>query len=638
LTTTLLRTPNYSAPPSNGTSTADVVVSSFELSADGLTADPASEIEVIRYTRERYHQGGFIKFAADGNLLIGFGDGTVQGDWGGRAQDLSELRGKIIRVNVDSGAPYTVPADNPFIDDPGALDEIFAYGLRNPWRGDVDPVTGTVFVTDIGYKEREEVNELIGGENFGWNRREGTTCFSEDHGSCDDPTLVDPLIEYDHSDGNCAIIGGYFYRGQAITALAGKYLFTDYCTGKLSAVDFDNDGNPYEMLLLAGGAGPSFITTFAKDNSGELYVVTSSEIHKLVPGNALPGQEGPATQLSATGCFEASDPTQPSEGLIYFDLHAPLWSDAASKRRWMALPDGQTIDIDQDGDFLFPDGTVLAKEFAVDGEPIETRLLMKDLTGRWSGYSYEWSGADATLLPAGKQKTLPNGQVWSYPSRGECLRCHTGGANVSLGPEISQLNGDIVYEETYRISNQLATMQHIGLFTNGLPNTPDQLPALAGLADDHQAISRRARSYLHSNCSGCHRGPGATQSNMDLRFSTSRTDMNVCNIAPSFGDLGIIGAQLVAPGSPELSILPTRPARTSPLERMPPLGTAIVDDEAIAVRLMSAPSNPMETWTWCRTTKITAPAIRIRTRRIRTGTESGTCATLINESTVRTLR
>ena len=271
------------------------------------------------------------------------------------------------------------------------------------------------------------------------------------------------------------------------------------------------------------------------------------------------------------------------DGLIPYDLHAPIWTDGATKRRWMALPDGATIDLGIDGDFLFPAGTVLAKEFSIDGSPVETRLLMRGSSGVWTGYSYEWIGDDAFLLPAGKEKVLPNGQIWSFPDRGECLRCHNGDASFALGPELAQLNGDMVYGETNRVSNQLATLEHIGLFTNGLPDTPDQLAAYAGLEDDHQALSRRARSYLHSNCSGCHRGEGPTQSNMDLRFSASRTDMNVCNIDPRFGDIGILGAKLLTPGRPDLSVLPERPARTDPLERMPPLGTAMVDAAAIAV-------------------------------------------------------
>jgi uncharacterized repeat protein (TIGR03806 family) len=572
---------NYSVAAADGVSTADIIVSSFELSMDGSTIDRLSEQVLLRQPRGTYHQGGFMAFAQDGNLLVGFGDGTVQADPTGRAQDLADLRGKILRINVDAGSPYSVPASNPFVADPAARDEIFALGLRNPYRGDIDPETGKIYVADVGFKSWEEVSQLHSGANLGWNIKEGTGCHSMAYGSCADPDLVDPLIEYSHDNGNCAIIGGYFYRGQAIPELQGHFVFADFCTSKISAVDFDGSGNPFELPLRPGGSGIGMISTFASDNDGELYAVTATGIHKILPAATAPPQEGPASRLSETGCFDTADPRVPAEGLIPYDLNAPLWSDGAAKRRWLALPDGQSIGLTADGDFDFPVGTVLAKEFAIDGEPVETRLMMRDDSGTWSGYSYEWIDDDAYLLPAGKTKTLPGGQVWAFPDRGECLRCHTENAGFALGPEVGQLNRDRVYEETYRVANQLATLEHIGLLTGGLPNTPGQLPAFAGLEDDHQALSRRARSYLHSNCSGCHRGSGATQSSMDLRFSTSRADMNVCNIDPSFGDLGIVGAKLLAPGDPDLSVLTTRPARTDPLMRMPPLGTAVVDTLAI---------------------------------------------------------
>ena len=574
---------NYSVAAADGASTADTIVASFELSLDGSTIDRQSQKILLRQPRGMYHQGGFMTFAQDGTLLLGFGDGTDQSDPTGRAQDLADLRGKILRIDVNAGSPYSIPASNPFVDDPAARDEVFALGVRNPYRGDIDPDTGKVYVADVGFSTWEEVNEILSGANLGWNIKEGTRCNSTRYGSCDDPDLVDPLVQYRHGNGNCAIIGGYFYRGQAIPELQGHFVFGDFCTSKISAVDFDDNGNPFELSLRPGGSGIGMITTFARDNEGELYAVSAGRIYKIIPSEAAPPQAGPADRLSETGCFAASDPSLPAPGLIAYDLNAPLWSDGAAKRRWMALPNGQTIGIGPDGDFDFPAGTVLAKEFAVDGVPVETRLMMRDDSGTWSGYSYEWIGDDAFLLPAGKQKALPGGQVWAYPDRGECLRCHTENAGFALGPEVGQLNRDRVYTETNRIANQLATLEHIGLVTGGLPNTTDQLPAFAGLDETHQALSRRARSYLHSNCSGCHRGAGPTQSNMDLRFSTLRANMNVCSIDPSFGDLGIAGAKLLMPGRPDLSILPTRPARTDPLERMPPLGTSVVDSLAVEV-------------------------------------------------------
>jgi uncharacterized repeat protein (TIGR03806 family) len=575
---------NYSTDPLDGVSVADVVISSFILSSDGLSIDPQSEVELIRYARGRNHQGGFIAFDDNGLLLAAFGDGTDQRDPTGRAQDLDDIRGKVIRINVDNGSPYSIPASNPYAGSGGSpLREIYAYGFRNPFRGDIDPATGRIFIGDVGLNQREEVTEVFSGGNHGWNIKEGNNCFSNLYGNCNDPTLIDPLIDYPHEDGNCSVIGGYFYRGQAIPELDGKFIFADFCTGKISAVDFSSGGQPSELILIPGGSGAGSIYTFAKDRDGEIYAVTNAQIHKIIPASGNQGSSGPAAQLSQTGCFDPADASVPAAGLIPYDLQNALWSDAASKRRWIALPNGRTIDLLADGDFEFPEGTVLVKEFSIEGQRIETRLLMKDSSSVWKGYSYEWNGNDATLLQGSKQKLLSNGQTWGFPSRGECLRCHTDAAGFALGPEIAQLNGDMVYTETNRISNQLATFEHIGLFTNGLPDTPDQLPAMAGIDDTHQAVSRQARSYIHSNCSGCHRGEGPTQSNMDLRFATSRTDMNVCNLDPGFGDLGTPGAKILDPGNPANSIIIHRPSSTDPQTRMPPLGTSLVDNAAMAV-------------------------------------------------------
>lgn len=247
----------------------------------------------------------------------------------------------------------------------------------------------------------------------------------------------------------------------------------------------------------------------------------------------------------------------------------------------MAIPDGSTVDLSTGGDLLFPEGTVLVKEFSIDGLRVETRLLMLDSNGIWTGYSYEWQGNDAVLIIGAKLKDLPNGKQWYFPSRGECLRCHTDEAHFALGPELAQLNRVRRYSTTGRFANQLSTLQHIGFFTDGLPESPDDLPALAGIYEQHQSLPRRARSYLHSNCAGCHRGQGPTQSDMDLRFETRRSDMGVCNTAPSFGDLNITGARILDPGTPSKSILLQRPSSTDPLVRMPPLATFLVDQEAV---------------------------------------------------------
>ena len=573
---------NYSVAPTGG-ELADVIISSMETTDGGATFDPSTEVILVRQSRGTYHQGGFMEFDSDGMLMFSLGDGTVQGDPQGNAQNLDDFRGNVLRIDVDSGFPYSIPDDNPFALSGGSpLSEIWAYGFRNPFRGDIDPETGQLWIGDVGYSSWEEVSLVTRGGNHGWNIKEGSHCLSEAYGSCSDPTLIDPVVEYPHSNGNCAVIGGYVYRGTTIPELQGKFVFADYCTSKVSAVDFDDNGDPFEATLLPGGSGLGNIRTFGQDNDGELYVVTGNQIHKVLPAGA-PSASGPPAQLSQTGCFNPLDPTEADPALIPYIINTALWSDGATKRRWMALPDGATIDIAPDGDFLFPPGTILWKEFSFDGAPVETRAFVRHNDGVWAGYSWEWTGSDAFLLPAGKVKELSNGQSYYFPSRAECLRCHTDVANFSLGPELAQLNRDGVYPQTNRISNQLATLDHINVLTNGLPLPVEEIPTLAEITDTHRPVVTRARSYLHINCSGCHRGEGVTQAQMDFRFSASRADMRVCNVDPAFGDLGISGAKLLLPGDPLGSIFRMRHASTDPLVRMPPLATSVVNDAAIAI-------------------------------------------------------
>jgi mono/diheme cytochrome c family protein len=218
------------------------------------------------------------------------------------------------------------------------------------------------------------------------------------------------------------------------------------------------------------------------------------------------------------------------------------------------------------------------KTFSFGGKPFETRLFMRHSDGVWAGYSYEWNaaGTDADLLPAGKTKVLSNGITWRYPSREQCLQCHTPAAGFTLGPEVVQLNGRNRYPSTGRTANQLATLEHIGMFESGLPASPPELQALASLEDTHQALSRRARSYLHANCSGCHRPNGPTQASIDLRFQTAINEMGICGITPGLGDLGVTGSKLLSPGDPNTSIISLRMHALN-INRMPPLGTAIED-------------------------------------------------------------
>jgi uncharacterized repeat protein (TIGR03806 family) len=269
--------------------------------------------------------------------------------------------------------------------------------------------------------------------------------------------------------------------------------------------------------------------------------------------------------------------------MIPYDVNVSFWSDGAIKGRFLAIPDGETIGVEENGHLDLPIGSVLLKQFMVQGKLVETRLLVRHQDGGWAGYSYEWDEfqSEATLLAAGKVKGV-NGQEWIYPSRAQCLQCHTAAAGRTLGLEIAQLNRSLTYPSTNRRANQLSTLNHIGLLQPPLGESPDNLPALPASDDDSQPLELRARAYLHANCSNCHRPGGSGRGNMDLRYQAADEEMQICDVPPELGDLGINGARLLAPGAPGKSIILVR-MQALDFSRMPPIGSNLLDNSGIAL-------------------------------------------------------
>lgn len=221
------------------------------------------------------HKGGQLAFGPDGYLYIGLGDGGSGGDPFGNGQNKSVWLGKILRINVDSaaaGLQYSIPSDNPFVHDTttGVKKEIFAYGLRNPWRYSFDHVMGTLWVSDVGQDLWEEVDTIVNGGNYGWNTMEGNHCYNPSSG-CDSTGLKMPLLNYDHNDGRCAVIGGYVYRGQAIPALEGYYIYGDYCAGTVWELNAQIPSPATNTVLLNSGKE---ISAFGVDKNQELYLVS----------------------------------------------------------------------------------------------------------------------------------------------------------------------------------------------------------------------------------------------------------------------------------------------------------------------------------------------------------------------------
>jgi glucose/arabinose dehydrogenase len=262
-------------------------ISRFISPDGGLTIDPESEQILLTLDQPRgNHNGGQIMFGPDGYLYIGFGDGGGAGDPFEHGQNPETLFGAILRIDIDASSndrPYGIPADNPFVEGGGAP-EVYAWGLRNPWRFSFDQQTGVLWAADVGQNHWEEVNIIQRGGNYGWNIREGAHCFPPHVQDCPTEGLIDPVTEYPNAAGDCSITGGYVYRGEAIPALRGNYLFGDFCSGKIWALPLGDDGTPaagHHLLLESNER----ISSFGQGNDAEVYLLdfTGGGIYRLVP-------------------------------------------------------------------------------------------------------------------------------------------------------------------------------------------------------------------------------------------------------------------------------------------------------------------------------------------------------------------
>ena len=565
-------------------------VSRFVLD-DVTSPGPATDEQIIIEINQDFdnHNGGDIAFGPDGFLYIGLGDGGSGGDPRERAQDPTTLLGSMLRIDViGTGNDYNIPATNPWFGNPkcgpalnaASCPEIYAWGLRNPWRWSFDWPTGDLWLGDVGQGSWEEVDLIELGGNYGWDCREGAHDFET--AGCSGP-FIDPVAEYNHSNGDVSITGGYVYRGTDIVGLQGRYVFGDFASGRVWALQSDGAGGYTTEELVSTGRNPS---SFGLDQDGEIYFTDygGGRIMQLVQTGS--GADPVPDLLSDSGCVDPGDITQPYGGLVPYAINAPFWSDGAAKDRHLGLPNSATISIDADDDWDFPPGTVIVKNFRLNGRLIETRHLMRHPDGAWAGYTYEWNaaGTEATRVRNGKVVDI-DGQDWVYPDEAECLRCHTAIAGVALGPETAQMNRDFTYPQTGRTDNQLVTYDAVSMFSSPLAGDPATLPALVDPMAETADLDARARAYLHTNCAQCHQPGGPTPVNLDLRYTTSLANMDACNVEPTSGDLGINMAQIIAAGDASRSVLVARMDDRLSDTKMPPLGSTVVD--AAGVTLIS---------------------------------------------------
>jgi hypothetical protein len=309
-----------------------LVIAEYTVSSNRDVANTSEKVVLtIPHPNFSNHNGGMLAFGTDGDLYIGVGDGGSGNDPGNNAQNINSLLGKILRINVNlpagSTAPYVSPADNPFAGAVAGRDEIFAHGLRNPWRFSFDRLTGQGWVGDVGQGAREEVDSpLVNGGNYGWRVFEGSLCTGIDPALCDPADYIAPAFDYAHTNGRCSLTGGYVYRGSEGALAAGTYVYGDFCTGEI----FGWNGTAQQLLLDTSQS----ISSFGEDQSGELYVVglggTVSRIDSVAPPAQWTFTAAPSTIQAGQSSVLSFTTTTGNVHSVRINGQRPSWTCGAS--------------------------------------------------------------------------------------------------------------------------------------------------------------------------------------------------------------------------------------------------------------------------------------------------------------------
>jgi putative heme-binding domain-containing protein len=566
-------------------------LSRFKL--DGATPPRAiaGSEEVILTWPSGGHNAGCLEFGADGCLYIATGDGSGPNppDALTTGQDVSDLLGAILRIDVDrpAGAErYAIPADNPFRERPGARPEIWAYGLRNPWKFGVDPQTGRIFAADNGWETWEMVHEIVRGGNCGWPVMEGRARLRSEVEPGPTP-MTPPVKDHPHTEAN-SVIGGPIYRGQKLPELAGAFVYGDYITGTIWAVRAEKDKAPWHQTLVDTDQR---IVGFTEGSGGEVFVLDydlTGQIYELVPSAARDNSANFPRRLSETGLFSSLADMSPAAGVVPYGVAAEPWMDGAIAQRWVAIPgEGRiTLAANATEHAAYPEGTVLVKHIVLlqrgqDPIRLETQLLHYE-AGVWRPYAYLWdeAGEDATLVDEGgasrplkvadpKSASGFAERTWRVNATNECKLCHNAGPRFVLG----------------LVPNQLEHFQIGKLIRQGVltESSPSPEPS-SRLVDPHAtllSLDDRARSYLHVNCSMCHHPGGNAIVSFFLRRDLPLEKLNT-NKGTGIGTFGIPDARIIAPGEPERSILLYRMAKLG-YARMPYIGSQVVDSAGVRI-------------------------------------------------------
>lgn len=583
-------------------------LSRFKVTGEGdaLRIDPDSETTLLTW-KSGGHNGGCLKFGPDGFLYVSTGDGSppAPADVRRSGQDISDLLASILRIDVDresNGLAYSIPADNPFVDREGARGEVWAYGLRNPWRMSFDRETGDLWLGDVGWQLWECVHRIEKGGNYGWSIQEGPQIVHPEWQR--GPTRITPPVVAHPRAEAASVTGGFVYRGSRLKELSGAYIYGDYVTGRFWAVRHDGEKVTSQTELADTTLA---LIAFHEDQTGELSFMdyNGGGIYRLVPNTQTVDSTKPfPRKLSETGLFASTKNHTPAVGVIPFSVNAEEWMDGARAERFVAVPGNGRIVLRKPQGRVptnwgeFPADTVLVKTISYEREAgnAESRRRMvtqilhnrgevwRGNSGEWFGYSYVWnkeqtdavlaSGKGAPVEYAISDSKAPGGKRTIHRmigSQGECYLCHNPWAGYRLGFTASQLARKHDYGGVE--VDQLAMLRQSGLL-----ETPDidQQPPMSDPHDTTADLASRARSWLHVNCAHCHRFGGGGTASIDLRFGIPLDETKATGQRPTQGTFGIAGSNLIRPGDPYRSLLLYRISKTG-RGHMPHIGSRDVD-------------------------------------------------------------
>jgi len=597
------------------------------------------EILFQQYDRSEWHDGGGMFFGSDGFLYLSVGDeGSEEFQKDSNQRLDGGFFGGILRLDIDNDPSkshpirrqpianatpednwgetfsqgYSIPNDNPWQDQDGSILEEFAViGIRSPFSMHLDEITGDIWLADVGSDKREEINITTIGDNLQWPYMEGKLP-SEVH------FKPDPLIgnerevyfEYERDIGTC-VIGGGVYRNDYFSELNEKYLFADFTANKIMALSKTGSNNEpeFEVLLHNLTAQPVELPVKPRisgvhiQEDGKIFVTiygesaeTPSKIFQL---KRISEVKDPPAKLSELGVFEDLSSLKVKDGILPYAVNAPLWSDGAIKKRWIAIPnDGkfnlpeEKIKYSSEQSWEFPEGTVFIKHFELPltipsgnkTAKLETRFFIIGKGNKGYGLTYKWNdeGTEAFLLGGGSSKEFDiteNGeyvytQVWDYPSRDQCITCHNDNADYVLGVKTHQLNKEYNYEFLNKEINQLDYLNQQGIFNKDIGYAGFELKSYP-ITDESVDLEKRIRSYLDANCASCHQDGGVPDINLDFQYTKSKNIRDYIDF-PTSSHASTSGRNIIKLGDHSESELWVRD-NSNDDNKMPPLGSNLVD-------------------------------------------------------------